>query len=236
MSTAIKIRGINKSYGKLQALKDINLNIEKGEFFGLLGPNGAGKTTTLRSVLGLLPPMSGEIIFKDKKLNGMETHEIAKLGLAYVPEDRRLFPGMTVMHNLLMGGYSLDKEELDKNLEDVFELFPRLKERTDQYAGTMSGGEQQMLAIGRGLMSGPEMIIVDEPSLGLAPQLVEDVFEVFRDLRERGVTILIVEQNVNKTLKNSDRAYVLEQGEINMKGKSSELIKNDHIKQSYLGI
>jgi len=232
----LKLDKLQVGYGSIQVLWDVTMEVEKGEIIALLGPNGAGKTTTLRSVLGLLPPMSGEIIFKDKKLNGMETHEIAKLGLAYVPEDRRLFPGMTVMHNLLMGGYSLDKEELDKNLEDVFELFPRLKERTDQYAGTMSGGEQQMLAIGRGLMSGPEMIIVDEPSLGLAPQLVEDVFEVCRDLRERGVTILIVEQNVNKTLKNSDRAYVLEQGEINMKGKSSELIKNDHIKQSYLGI
>lgn len=232
----LKLDKLQVGYGSIQVLWDVTMEVEKGEIIALLGPNGAGKTTTLRSVLGLLPPMSGEIIFKDKKLNGMETHEIAKLGLAYVPEDRRLFPGMTVMHNLLMGGYSLDKAELDKNLEDVFELFPRLKERTDQYAGTMSGGEQQMLAISRGLMSGPEMIIVDEPSLGLAPQLVEDVFEVFRDLRERGVTILIVEQNVNKTLKNSDRAYVLEQGEINMKGKSSELMKNDHIKQSYLGI
>ncbi len=232
----LELKELQVAYGNLQILWDVSLKVNKGEIVALLGPNGAGKTTTLKTVMSLLNLLEGEMHFDGQLINDLETHEITKMGLSYVPEDRRLFPGMTVKENLLMGGYTLGKDVVHKNMEDVFQLFPRLKERLDQYAGTMSGGERQMLAIGRGLMTGPKMIIVDEPSLGLAPQLVEDVFKVFLDLKSRGVTILIVEQNVNRTLEIADRAYVLEQGEIKMSGESKEMMKDEHIKEAYLGV
>jgi len=232
----LELKELQVAYGNLQVLWDVTMKVEKGEIVALLGPNGAGKTTTLKTVVGLLSLLSGEVYFDGLLINGFKTHEITKLGLSYVPEDRRLFSGMTVKENLLMGGYTLEKEKVTKNLEDVYNLFPRLKERLNQYAGTMSGGERQMLAIGRGLMTAPKMIIVDEPSLGLAPQLVEDVFNVFLDLKSRGVTILIVEQNVNRTLEIANRAYVLEQGEIKMSGKSESLMNDEHIRGAYLGV
>ncbi len=231
----LNITELESGYGDLQILRKISLTVEKGEIVALLGPNGAGKTTTLKTIMGILPDISGEIVFDGKNINDFSTHNISKMGLSYIPEDRRLFPGMTVIDNLLMGGYSLTKEETKDNLAKVFDLFPRLEERKKQYAGTMSGGERQMLAIGRGLMLDPKMIIVDEPSLGLAPNLVEDTFAVFSDLQKEGVTILVVEQNVNLTLEHSDRAYILEQGEINMEGKSEDLKENEYVQNVYLG-
>ncbi len=232
----LAVNGLQTGYGDLTVLWDVSLEVQEGEIVALLGPNGAGKTTTLKAVMGLIPLFEGEVVFDGNSIVDSNTHEVSRSGLSYVPEDRRLFPGMSVRDNLMLGGYSLDKEEKKKNLEDIFQLFPRLEEREKQYAGTLSGGESQMLAIGRGLMSGPKMVIVDEPSLGLAPQLVEDVFEVFKDLRNRGVTILIVEQNVNLTLEFAQRAYVLEQGEIKMAGESSDLLKDEYIQNAYLGV
>jgi len=231
----LNITDLEGGYGDLQILRKVSLTVKKGEIVALLGPNGAGKTTTLKTIMGILPDISGEIVFDGKKINDFSTHNISKMGLSYIPEDRRLFPGMTVIDNLLMGGYSLTKEETKANLAKVFDIFPRLEERKKQYAGTMSGGERQMLAIGRGLMLAPKMIIVDEPSLGLAPNLVEDTFEVFSDLQKEGVTILVVEQNVNLTLEHSDRAYILEQGEINMEGNSEDLKENQYVQNVYLG-
>jgi len=226
---------LQSGYGDLQILWNVNLEVKTGEIVALLGPNGAGKTTTMKAIMGLLPIWNGEAIFDDNVINNLSTYEITRLGLSYIPEDRRLFSGMTVLDNLRMGGYSLGKKDLENNLEKVFELFPRLKERKKQYAGTMSGGERQMLAVGRGLVSSPKMVIIDEPTLGLAPKLVEDVFDVLGRLQKTGCTILIIEQNVNLTLDFANRAYVLENGKINMEGRCESLLSNDYIKDAYLG-
>jgi branched-chain amino acid transport system ATP-binding protein len=213
------------------------LNVEQGEFVALVGPNGAGKSTTLRTVSGLLSPMGGEILFKGKPINKLKAHEISRMGISYVSEQLNLFTDMSVEENLLLGAYALrDVEKQQKTISFVFELFPRLEERKKQLAGTMSGGERKMLAIARGMMSNPEVMLVDEPSLGLQPNLVTDVFRSLQLLRDQGVTILLVEQNVNTTLEITDRAYILEQGRIVMEGPSRSVKENEHVRNAYLGI
>jgi branched-chain amino acid transport system ATP-binding protein len=211
--------------------------VNEGEVVALIGPNGAGKTTTLNSILGIVKAWKGTINFMGQDITGLPTHKLAKLGLAFVTEKRNLFAGMTVLENLLMGAFIMnDKKEIDRTLDYVFSIFPRLAERRKQYAATMSGGERQMLAIARALMSNPKMLLLDEPSMGLAPQNVAAVFEAIKKLRAESVTVMIVEQNVNTTLKIADRAYVLEQGKIVMDGKSEEMLSNDHVKNMYLGV
>lgn len=233
----LEIKKINAGYGFLQILWDVSLKVEKGEFVALLGPNGAGKTTTLKTIAGLVQPSSGDILLEGESIKDLPAHLICKDKISYISEKLNLFTAMTVEENLILGAYTIkDKEQKAKSLEFVYELFPRLEERKRQLAGTLSGGERKMLAIGRGIMSSPEVMLVDEPSLGLAPNLTMDVFNALQTLSERGVTILLVEQNVYTTLKITDRAYVLEQGKIVSEGKSSELLNEPHIKQAYLGI
>ncbi len=233
----LKIQDINAGYGFLQVLWDVVFEISEGEFVALLGPNGAGKSTTLRTIVGLIKPMKGEITFKDTQITPLTTHEIVNMGLSYVSESLNLFVNMSVYENLLLGAYTIkDVKIVDETIDFVFNLFPQLAERKKQLAGTLSGGERKMLAIARGMMSKPDLIMVDEPSLGLAPNLVENVFEALERLHEGGITILLVEQNVTLTLEITDRAYVIEQGKIVLSGKSSNLKKNDHVKSVYLGI
>jgi branched-chain amino acid transport system ATP-binding protein len=233
----LKIEHLDASYGFLQILWDVSLHVDEGEFVGLIGPNGAGKTTTLRSIAGLLAPQGGKILFKGQSIGGTRAFRISRMGISYVSESLNLFVDMSVRENLLLGAYSVqEKEKQLETLEFVYGLFPRLKERESQLAGTMSGGERKMLAIARGMMSNPELMLVDEPSLGLAPHLVTDVFESLQKLQETGVTIVLVEQRVNATLAITDRAYVLEHGRIVMEGPSDELITNEHIKAAYLGV
>jgi len=233
----LELKNLDASYGFLQVLWDVSLHVDDGEFVGLIGPNGAGKSTTLKSIAGLLTPKGGEVLFNGKKMNNVPPHRTTQMGISYISEDLNLFVDMSVRENLLMGAYTVrDPEEQLETLDFVFELFPRLEERKGQMAGTMSGGERKMLAIARGMMSTPELLLVDEPSLGLAPHLVTDVFNSLRRLQEAGVTLMLVEQRVNATLEITNRAYVLEQGKIVMEGPSSELIENKHIKNAYLGI
>ena len=233
----LQLKDVNASYDFLQILWDVSLRVDDGEFVALVGPNGAGKTTTLRTIAGLLSPKGGEILFKNKSIGGMPAHLVSRMGLSYVSEGLNLFTNMSVRENLLLGAYAIrDKEQQLKTLDFVYGLFPRLQEREKQLAGTMSGGERKMLAIARGMMSNPELLLVDEPSLGLAPHLVQDVFRALLELRNRGVTILLVEQNVNATLAITDRAYVLEHGRIAMEGPSSELKANKHVRNAYLGL
>ncbi|MGD1992592.1 MAG: ABC transporter ATP-binding protein [Anaerolineae bacterium] len=233
----LQVNHLDASYGFLQILWDVSLHVEEGEFIGLIGPNGAGKTTTLRSISGILSPQGGDVVFKGRSIAGMPAYEISRLGISYVSENLNLFTDMSVRENLLMGAYAVrDKEKQLETLDFVFSLFPRLEERKDQLAGTMSGGERKMLAIARGMMSNPELMLVDEPSLGLAPHLVTDVFHSLQRLRETGVTIVLVEQRVNATLEITHRGYVMEQGKIVMEGPSEELKTNEHIKAAYLGI
>lgn len=233
----LELRNLDASYGFLQVLWDVSLDVDDGEFVGLIGPNGAGKSTTLKTIAGLLPPKGGEVLFKGKKMNAVPPHRTTQMGISYISEDLNLFVDMSVRENLLMGAYTVkDQDRQLETLDFVFELFPRLEERKGQRAGTMSGGERKMLAIARGMMSNPELLLVDEPSLGLAPHLVTDVFNSLRRLQEAGVTLMLVEQRVNATLEITDRAYVLEQGKIVMEGPSNELIQNKHIKDAYLGI
>jgi branched-chain amino acid transport system ATP-binding protein len=234
----LEIKKINASYGFLQVLWDVSFKVERGEFVALIGPNGAGKTTSLRVITGLVKPSSGEVWFKDEPIQNIEPHVVSgKKGISYISESLNLFTGMSVRENLLLGAYIIqDEEVIVKTLDFVYYLFPRLKERQKQLAGTLSGGERKMLAIGRGMMSNPELILVDEPSLGLAPKLTMDVLHALETLRQEGMTVLLVEQNVNTTLKMTDRAYVLEQGRIVMEGESRDLLKNEHVKVAYLGI
>jgi ABC-type branched-subunit amino acid transport system ATPase component len=233
----LELKNLDAGYDFLQVLWDVSLQVEQGEFVALIGPNGAGKSTTLRSISGLLPPKAGEILFKGESLNKLKAHEVSRKGISYVSEQLNLFTDMSVQENLLLGAYALnDPDEQTKTLKFVFELFPRLEERKKQLAGTMSGGERKMLAIARGMMSKPELMLVDEPSLGLQPNLVSDVFRSLQLLRGQGVTILLVEQNVNKTLEITDRAYILEQGRIVMEGPSLTMKDNDHVRNAYLGI
>lgn len=233
----LKLSNVNAGYGKLGVLRNISLDVSKGDFVALVGPNGVGKTTTLRTIAGLITPSKGEIIFMDQRIEGKPVQTITKLGISFVTDDGCLFSGMTVHENLLLGAYIInDKEKVKRLLKEVLELFPRLAERKNQTVGTLSGGERKMVAIARGLMSDPKLMLVDEPSLGLAPMLVLAVFESLKELTKRGVTVLLVEQNVNTTLKIVDRGYVIEQGQIVLEGSSKELRENEHIKKSYLGI
>jgi len=237
MGRVLEVDNIDVYYGELQALWGVSLHIEEGEFISLVGSNGAGKTTTLRTISGLLTPRRGKIIFAGKDVTGWPPHRIAQEGLAHIPEGRQLFPRLTVLENLKMGAYTpRARERFDETLEFVFTLFPRLKERRDQIAGTMSGGERQMLAIARGLMLRPKLLMLDEPSLGLAPKLVQRVMDTLRRLHEEGLTILLVEQNVRYALELADRGYVLETGRVVMEGGGKELLEDPRIKKAYLGL
>lgn len=230
----LKVEGIDVYYGVIRALKEVSLTVNDGEIVTLIGANGAGKTTTLRTISGLIRPRKGSIIFDGHDLTKMAPDEIAGLGIFQVPEGRRVFGNLTVMENLLMGAY-LRKDDISKDLEFVFTLFPRLKEREKQKAGTLSGGEQQMLAISRAFMGKPRMMLLDEPSLGLAPLLVFNIFETIKEINKQGVTILLVEQNAYMALQIAHRAYVLETGRVVMEGTGEELLNNEAVKKAYLG-
>jgi branched-chain amino acid transport system ATP-binding protein len=233
----LEVKNLDAGYGFLQVLWDVSLNVETGEYIGLIGPNGAGKSTTLKSIGGLIEPISGGIIFKGEKIEGISTSSICRKGIVYISEELNLFTQMSVRENLAMGAYTVkDKKKLSTGLDFVFDLFPRLAERRDQLSGTMSGGERKMLALARGMMSFPSLMLVDEPSLGLSPQLAASVFKSLEVLRNEGVTILLVEQNVTKTLQVTDRGYVLEKGKIVLEGKSSELARNGHVRKVFLGV
>ena len=231
----LSVENLEAGYGDVQVLWGISLHVEEREIVALLGSNGAGKTTTLRTISGLLKPMSGRITFDGVDITGRPAHEIVRLGISMVPEGRRLFPKMTVYENLRMGAY-LAKGDVRDRLETVYSLFPILRERRNQLAGTLSGGEQQMLAIARGLMSSPKLLMLDEPSLGLAPKIVQEVLSAVRQIREEGVTILLVEQNVQQALSIADRGYVIETGRIVLEGSGKELLQNDHVRTAYLGL
>lgn len=232
----LKVENLNVYYGVIHAIKDINLEVKEGEIVSLIGANGAGKTSTLQAISGMLKPKSGKVTFLEQDLGKVEAHNILKMGLAHVPEGRRVFAGMTVKENLEMGAYTRkDPDEINANLEKVFMRFPRLLERKKQLAGTLSGGEQQMLAIGRAIMSNPKMLLLDEPSMGLSPLLVKEIFNIIKELNESGMTILLVEQNARKALAISNRAYVLETGRIVLEGNAKELLEDDAVKKAYLG-
>lgn len=233
----LKLENVDAGYGKLGILWDVSLEIKEGEFVALVGPNGAGKTTTLRAISNIITPTKGKITFDGKEITKLSVQEITKAGLSYITDDGALFSGMTVQQNLKMGAYSIrDKVQIQESYERVLQMFPRLKERLKQNAGTLSGGERKMLAIARGLMSNPKAMLIDEPSLGLAPNIVLQVLETLKQLTVNGVSILLVEQNVNTTLKVTDRAYVLEDGRVVLSGNSAELLASDHIQKAYLGI
>ena len=233
----LQLTGVEAGYDLLQVLWGVDLHVDEGEFVALLGPNGAGKTTTLRTIAGFLPPIRGSITFRGQPLEGVPPHKVSTIGIGYVSESLNLFPAMSIYENLLVGAYAVkDKAKIASTMDLVFELFPRLHERRNQLAGTLSGGERKMLAIGRGLMPSPALLLVDEPSLGLAPMATLTAFEALKQLHLRGVTILLVEQNVNTTLRLVDRAYVLEQGRIVLEGTGQELLGNSHVQEAYLGI
>lgn len=233
----LELKDLNAGYDFLQVLWDVSLKVDDGEFVALIGPNGAGKSTTLRTVAGILKAKSGKILFNGKDITGESAHLVSRMGISYVSEALNLFTDMSVRENLLLGAYAVKEREVQlETLDYIFELFPRLQERKDQLAGTMSGGERKMLAIARGMMSNPTLMLVDEPSLGLQPNLTYDVFDALLKLRDQGVTILLVEQNVNATLDITDRAYILEQGRIVMEGPSKEVKADDHVRNAYLGI
>ena len=236
MKELLKISDLKLNYGPITALKGVNLSVPEGQIVAILGANGAGKTSLLKTVSGLLKPASGEIIFDGVSIGGKPAHKVAKQGIMQSPEGRFVLVGLTVEENLRVGGYNVkSKAELEKNFERVYTLFPRLKERAKQQSSTLSGGEQQMLAIGRALMGSPKLLILDEPSLGLAPLLIKDIFKTLTKIKEEGTTILIVEQNALATLKIADYAYVLELGKISMHGKADELINDDRLVAAYLG-
>ncbi|HJQ56148.1 MAG TPA: ABC transporter ATP-binding protein [Vineibacter sp.] len=233
----LELKAVNAGYGTFQALFDISLDVRDGEAVGVIGPNGAGKTTLMRVISGLIRPSAGSLTMNDTDLVATPGHRIVELGMAHVPENRRLFPRMTVEDNLRMGGFTpAARPKFRDRLEFVYGLFPRLRERRNQFAGTMSGGEQQMCAIGRALMSDPKLLLLDEPSAGLAPVVVQQVFDLVRRIRASGLTVLIVEQNVQQVLKVVDRAYLLEAGSIRAAGTADELLKSDTIREAYLGV
>jgi branched-chain amino acid transport system ATP-binding protein len=232
----LQVTDIQAGYDRLQVLWDVSLTVSEGEFVALIGPNGAGKTSTLRAIIGLIKPKSGSVVFRGKSIAGMRADQVTRLGMSLVTEDSDLFPAMSVEDNLILGAYTRrDRKAVKVTLAYVYDLFPVLAERKKQLAGTLSGGERKMLAVGRGLMLEPQIILVDEPSLGLAPKLVLSVFEALRELHHKGVTVLLVEQNVNTTLHTTDRAYVLEHGRIVLEGASQELLKNAYLQQTYIG-
>ncbi len=236
MSEILRLSNVKLNYGPIAAIKGIDLAVEEGQIVAILGANGAGKTSTLKVISGLLKPSAGEIVFDGKKISGKPAHKIAQMGIMQSPEGRHVLIGLTVEENLRVGAYNIkSKEELQKNFERVYTLFPRLKERAKQQSSTLSGGEQQMLAIGRALMGSPKLLVLDEPSLGLAPLLIKDIFETLVKIKKEGTTILIVEQNALSTLKIADYAYVLELGKISMHGKSEDLLKDERLIAAYLG-
>jgi branched-chain amino acid transport system ATP-binding protein len=232
----LKIREIDVYYGAIHALKNLSLEVAEGSIVTFIGANGAGKTTTLKSISGILRPSSGSILFKGQELLKMAPEKIVALGISQVPEGRRVFQEMSVLENLEMGAYlRSDKKGIQEDMENVFSRFPRLKERRKQSAGTLSGGEQQMLAIGRALMARPQLLLMDEPSMGLAPLLVVEIFNIIKDINSRGTTILLVEQNANMALSIADQAYVIETGEIVLQGSAKELMQSEEVKKAYLG-
>ncbi|MCK4368178.1 MAG: ABC transporter ATP-binding protein [Dehalococcoidales bacterium] len=233
----LEVSNIDTFYGKAQALWDVSLRIDEAEIVALIGANGAGKTTLLNTISGLLRPASGSVEFLGQRIDGLAPHTIVELGVSHVPEGRRLFTDMSVRENLEMGAYTSGAwKRKEETLEQVYQVFPALKERGGQLARTLSGGEQQMLAMGRGLMSKPKLCMFDEPSFGLAPMLVLEVFQVMKSLREQGITILLIEQNVRHTLEIADRGYVLENGRIALEGESKKLLKEELIRKAYLGL
>ncbi|MBR5233591.1 MAG: ABC transporter ATP-binding protein [Clostridia bacterium] len=232
----LEVRDLNVYFGVIQAIKNISFDVDAGEVVALIGANGAGKTTTLHTVTGLLPAASGKITLDGKDLGKVPAHKIVSMGMAHVPEGRRVFAALSVYDNLKMGAFTRkDKKEIEESLEMVFEAFPRLKERRNQVAGTLSGGEQQMLAMGRALMSKPRIILMDEPSMGLSPLYVTEIFEIIKKIKSEGTTVLLVEQNANMALQIADRAYVLETGRIIMDGKASDLMNDERVRKAYLG-
>ena len=233
----LKIKDLHVNYGGIKALKGININVPEGKIITLIGANGAGKSTTLRSVTGLIKPASGSIHYNDMDITGKKTLDVVKSGIVLVPEGRKVFANLTVYENLVLGAYSnKDKKAINDDMENVFTLFPRLKERLKQKAGTFSGGEQQMLAVGRALMSKPKLLMMDEPSLGLAPLIVKNIFEIIQNINRLGVTILLIEQNAKAALEIADYGYVMETGNIVLAGTGDDLLNNDDVKKAYLGI
>ncbi|WLT33113.1 ABC transporter ATP-binding protein [Geothrix sp. PMB-07] len=233
----LRVEKLTFAYGDLKVLWDVDLEVKEGEIVTVVGANGAGKSTTLKNISRLVKPTSGSLIFQGRDLTRLQPHQVVEAGVVQVPEGRRIFPEMTVLENLRMGSYvKATRADRQKNIDWVFELFPRLKEREKQLGGTMSGGEQQMLAIARGLMANPKILLLDEPSLGLSPLLVKNIFDIIIGINQLGVTILLVEQNVYQSLRISHRAYVMETGRVVLTGKGDELLNNDHIKKAFLGM
>ena len=233
----LEIKDLRVHYGKIEAIKGISVTVNQGEIVTLIGANGAGKTTTLKTISGLRPVSSGSIVFDGKDISKLPAHERVKLGISQAPEGRGIFPGMTVLENLEMGKYHLKmkQSEIAEDLEKVYGLFPRLKERATQAGGTLSGGEQQMLAIGRALMARPKVLLLDEPSMGLAPQMIANIFRIITEINKQGVTILLVEQNAQQALTRAHRAYVLETGSITKEANAKDLLNDPHVKAAYLG-
>lgn len=232
----LEIKQLRAGYGQMKVLHGIDLEIAAGEIVALLGSNGAGKSTLNNNISGVYSPSGGQILFEGQDISGMASEKVVDLGIIQVPEGRRVFPNMTVLENLQLGSYRRARKNREKNLQHVVEVFPRLQERFHQLAGTLSGGEQQMLAIGRGLMAEPRLLILDEPSLGLSPLLVEEMFELISRLNDEGLSVFLVEQNVMQSLEIADRAYVIENGEVALSGKASELIDDPELRKSYLGL
>lgn len=230
----LKIKDLNITYGGINAVRDVSFEVEQGSIITLVGANGAGKSSILRSIAGVVTPKSGTIEFCGEDITGKSAEQVVKKGITLVPEGRRIFPDLTVLENIRIGAY-LRKDSLDEDIKWVYDLFPRLKERSWQMAGTLSGGEQQMLAVARALMSRPKLMMMDEPSLGLAPLIVRDIFSIIKEINKNGVTILLIEQNANMALKTADRGYVLETGKIKLTGTGSELLANEQVKKAYLG-
>ena len=232
----LSVNNLQVHYGMIQAIKDVSFEVNEGEVIALIGANGAGKTTILHTVSGLLQPTKGSVIFEGQDITKVPAHKIVSLGMAHVPEGRRVFAQLTVLENLKLGAYTRkDKNEMEETLQMIYRRFPRLEERKNQIAGTLSGGEQQMLAMGRALMSHPKIVLMDEPSMGLSPIFVEEVFKIIRDISAEGVTVLLVEQNAKKALNIADRAYVLETGNIILQGDAKKLMNDESVKKAYLG-
>ena len=232
----LEVKDLEVYYGMIQAIKGISFEVNQGEVIALIGANGAGKTTTLHTITGLLSPKKGSVLFEGQDITKVPAHKIVSMGMAHVPEGRRVFSQLSVYENLKLGAYTRkDRSNIDKELQSIYERFPRLAERKNQLAGTLSGGEQQMLAMGRALMSKPSIVLMDEPSMGLSPILVNEIFDIIQEVSKSGTTVLLVEQNAKKALSIADRAYVLETGKIVLEGKASDLLNNDSIKKAYLG-
>ena len=233
----LELEDVHVHYGKVAALKGISVTVDEGEVVSLIGANGAGKTTTMKTISGLRPVTSGRIRFDGEDITGTPPHELVRKGLCKAPEGRGIFPGMSVRENLEMGAYTRrNRAEIDEDLDRVFTLFPRMKEREKQAGGTLSGGEQQMLAVGRALMSRPKLLLLDEPSMGLAPMVISQIFKIIAEINSQGTTVLLVEQNAQQALSRSDRAYILETGEVTREGKARELLADDSIRAAYLGV